>query len=637
MRPDSPAPGTRLSAGRVVPGPWLEVAVPLSLLTAVLYGGHLGDGYLSDDFLYLGWAEQGLGELLRHVTVDSDPQMLRPLPALAWLLDRFDHGAVLLHILALILHAVAGILVARIAWHRQRRHRWRSDYRNGDSLHGPLLFAALLIAFPLLVEPVVWLSSCPDRLATCAALFALERALAAAPRGGPLPWSAVAITTGLFLFALLSKESVLLLPAIALCVFPRATAWRPAIAWGAIAGAGVLARLIVFGSLGGYASPGGGTMPLAIDAQLFARNIFLQLPFRVLVPLKNAWASEAALAVAAMSALLLGVLATGVRRPKAVLTSLAAMILALLPAASVFSIDVDHENSRLLYFPAALLAALGARAFDLTSSRPRAAGLGLLVLWSACTWINGRAWGEAGREVRGTLDVLAKIEGRFAPGATILVAGHDTWRGAMTWRNGFTEAVRRAGLRRDLDWRAGTAALIGDPGRLGIDAFEISVEVDGRWIDRTACQRALWSTPARQVPPISFELTSGMIRPGMTRQLPWIDFDPKLVPPAGIGALAIVARQPLEQEVSGRLWWRGADERFHAERFRVTNSRAFRIAAGQTQSIVRLPGPLGIGQQLGLRFQLADPRHLEHIVELRGVEIPDSCRQSGNPAIRHES
>ncbi len=611
----------------------MQVSVPLSALVAVLYGNHLGDGYLSDDYLYLGWAEQGLGELLRHVTVDSAPRMLRPLPALTWLLDRFDHGAVLLHALALGLHALAGILVARIA-----RLRRRADGRGDDGWYGPLLFGALFVAFPLLVEPVIWLSSCPDRLATCAALFALERALTArgecASRSDPLPWSTVVLTSGLFFIALLSKESVLLLPAIAFCVFPRADAWRLMIAWGTVAGAGLIVRLMVFGDLGGYAAPGGGTMPLAIDIQLFARNLFLQLPFRVLVPLKNAWAWDAAPLVAAVSALLLGGIAVGVRRPGAVFTAFVAMILALLPAASIFSIDVDHENSRLFYFPVALLVALGAQAFGVTSRRWRAAACGLLLLWSICTWINGRAWSEAGKEVKRTLEVLAANEDRAAAGSTVLVAGHDTWRGAVVWRNGFTEAVRRAGLRRDLDWRLGTAALLDDPARLGIDAFEISVEDDGEWIDWTPCQQALQSAPAHLLVRTAPEPASGM-----TRQLPWIDLVAEPGAPTrgnaataevGIGAVAIVARASIDHDVSGRLWWRGVAGRvragrFFAERFRVTNSRSFRIAAGQTRSIVRLPRSLRGDRRLGLRLQLADPRHLDQIMELRGLETPDSC------------
>ncbi len=629
----------------------LQAAVLLSALAAALYGRHLGDGYLSDDYLYLAWAEQGLGELLRRVTVDSAPQMLRPLAALPWLAGRFEHGAVLLHALGLGLHALAGFLVARIAWLRGRD----GDRGRDGGWHGPLLFGALFVACPLLVEPVVWLSAGFDRFATCLALLALERTLAACPSPrtavSSVPWRTVATTSGLFLAALLSKESVLLLPLIALLAVPRPAVGRLAAAWGAVAAASLIVRLAVFGGLGGYAAPGGGSLPLAIDVQLFARNVCLQLPFRVLAPLKDAWAWDGAPALAALSALLLLGLALGARRPAAALAAFAATLLALLPAASIFSIDVDHENSRLLYFPAALFAALGARAFD-ASRRWRAAAVALLALWGACNWSNGSAWREAGQEVRTTLAVLAEIEHRAPAGTIVLVAGHDTWRGAPVWRNGFASAIRRAGLRRDLDWRLGTAALLADPARLegwpevraegadlrgqpsgtdglgqeaepkdrlsgaGTEAFEISVEPDRRWLDWTPCQQALNASPAGSPPAATLVPASGT-----SRQLPWVDLELDLAAKTRLGAVAIVARQPLDRELNGRLWWRSS-----GERFRVTHSRAFLIAAGRSRSIVRLPASLGTGQRLGLRLQLSDPRQLPQLLELRGLARPAACR-----------
>ena len=42
---------------------------------------------------------------------------------------------------------------------------------------------------------------------------------------------------------------------------------------------------------------------------------------------------------------------------------------------------------------------------------------------------------------------MRSIEGRFPAGATVLVAGHDTWHGAYLWRNGLAFAARREGLR----------------------------------------------------------------------------------------------------------------------------------------------------------------------------------------------
>ena len=76
-------------------------------------------------------------------------------------------------------------------------------------------------------------------------------------------------------------------------------------------------------------------------------------------------------------------------------------------------------------------------------------------LWGMATVSNGTAWYQAGKEVERTLATLETLEPRYPAGAIVLVDGHDTWRGAYVWRNGFINALRRAGLRADLDWRLG--------------------------------------------------------------------------------------------------------------------------------------------------------------------------------------
>src|ERR1700712_832496 len=81
------------------------------ILALGLFAGHLRDGYLSDDFLYVVWARRSLATLLAHLTITSYPQVLRPLPAFAWLLSRFDAGPLWLHVLALVIHGANSALV----------------------------------------------------------------------------------------------------------------------------------------------------------------------------------------------------------------------------------------------------------------------------------------------------------------------------------------------------------------------------------------------------------------------------------------------------------------------------------------------------------------------------------------------
>jgi hypothetical protein len=223
------------------------------------------------------------------------------------------------------------------------------------------------------------------------------------------------------------------------------------------------------------------------------------------------------------------------------------------------------------------------------------------------TMVNGTAWREAGREIERTLATLETIEPRFPAGSVVLIDGHDTWRGAYVWRNGFVNAVRRAGLRADLDWRLGTAALLDRPEELGTRAFEIEVPARGGWIDWTPCQTALQGAAA--------ELARAPVPAGgATSQLPWVEIGP--LAGAG-GAAALAARSPLAQPLDGRLWWRQG-----TGRFRVTDSMALRLAAGRAETRVRLPAGEG---PWSFRLELADPRRLAELAEIVLLARPPEC------------
>lgn len=574
----------KLPVFRSLPASKLDrFAVQLGLLLALswlLYGWLLGVGYLADDFLFLGWRADGLGTLLRRVTVDSQPQMLRPLPVLLWGLPG---GAALLHALSLSLHGLAGALVARLA------------IQQGAPAGAGLALGALFVAFPLSTEPVVWLSSSFDLWAT---VFALAALLLAGPT------SIVCLVV-----ALLCKESVVTLPAVALLLAPSQGRWRRAAIFGVVVAGYLAVRWAIFGGVGGYLDPEGRSLALAIDPWLFLRNVFLQLPYRVLTLLKGApW-----LWLAVSSAALLGTFAFALglhRRRAASVRALLAFLVVALPAASVFSIDVDHENARFVYLPLAVALGLLGGAV----ARP-ARGFGwvaaaLAGLWSMATVVNGTAWHQAGREIDRTLTTLEAIQPRFPSGSVVLVDGHDTWHGAYVWRNGFTNAVRRAGLRADLDWRLGTAALLARPEELGTRAFEIEVPAHGGWIDWAPCQTALQQTTG--------ELTRALLPAGgATSQLPWVEIGPLA---GGAGAVVLAARSPLDRALDGRLWWRQG-----TGRFRVTDSTALRIPAGSAETRVRLPAGSG---PWSFRLELADPRRLAELAELRLLSRPPACMGS---------
>ena len=126
-----------------------------------------------------------------------------------------------------------------------------------------------------------------------------------------------------------------------------------------------------------------------------------------------------------------------------------------------------------------------------------ASGAVLAGYWMIAAVLNGGHWSGASEAARQTLDTMKAFHSRFPPGSTVLVDAPDTYQGAYVFRNGLSEAAELVGLRRDLHWRRGTAALLG-PGAgrdLGVRVFEIGADRD--W---TACERALFTLPGPGTP-----------------------------------------------------------------------------------------------------------------------------------------
>jgi hypothetical protein len=569
----------------------LAVPATLGLLTLLIYGKHLGDGYLADDFLFLSWWRDGIGELLRRVTVDANPRVIRPLPALAWGLSELPGGAAVHHGLSLLVHAATAWMVVRLA------------RRGSGSAEVGWLAGALFVCFPLFTEPVIWLSAAPDLWACLLALAALDVAL----RTSPLPRRERGAAV-LFALSLLCKESTVTLPLVLLCFAPWQEIRRPFLALAAV-GLGYLGcRLLLFGGIGGYLGPDGRALALDVAPWRFVRNLTLQFPYRLLVPLKRAgdlapWLGLAAATVAAAA------VAGGRpwRRPRVLLRAAVATVLATLPVAAFFSVSYDHENGRMLYFPIAVLAAALAAAVPGPTVLLRAAALALTVLWSLATVANGRSWSEGGREVHQTLAVMRAAEPRFPAGATVLVAGHDTWHGAYVWRNGLAFAARLHGLRGDLHWTLGTAATIPRPRDLGRRVFEIGLAADGGERDWTSCQQALWTAPLE--PLGGFEISAKSRR---------LDTGPIILRrPSSNLAVEILAEPG--QRSGGSLRWRHAG----IGRFNVTDSRFFEIFPGNGRTVVRLPALSQPLTEIELRLETGAPAALR---EVQVVELPKICR-----------
>jgi len=609
-------------------------------LALALYGRHLGEGFLADDFLYAGWAREGAAALLAHTTWASSPQMIRPVPGLAWLASRLPAGAVILHGLSLALHTACAFLVVAVVRRARAQvpgdfRKVPGDWRPGDFRKVPgdlsgalaaLLAGLLFLVFPLFGEPVVWLSASFDLWASALALGALY--LAAGEENPSSVRGSALGAAGLFALALLSKEAVIALPLVLPLLFPWRRVRGAALATFAVAVVYVALRLAVFGGPGGYLDSAGRARALAAPAFQVVHVLALQIPARLAIPWKRPGPlgpAAALVSFALMGALALttgaaGDRAEGARRRLAKAARGAAIaLLALAPVLPILGVDADQEGARLLYFPVAVLAVAGGLAVRRVPRRSVLVAAALAIYWGAAVLWNGRSWTAASREVEGTITALRGLEARYPPGSLVFVSGHDVWQGAFVLRNGMTRAAELSGLRRDLRWYGGTVASTGAAvERLGIDLFAAGLDAAGRPRDWTACERALLAEPVASAALAAGELPAPP--PGADGEVvtPFARFATPAVAPAV--RLRVDCRPPAP--VALRLSWLPVDSR----RFTPTDSVGFLLGpAGPPEVALRLPAD---GRPLaGLALALSGPRDaLGCLRGFRVVEAPAICR-----------
>jgi hypothetical protein len=211
---DSPSPEAA--------GAHLAVAVAAILLGAAAYWRALGVGFLSDDYVLRSWVLAG------HLNwVDS--HLARPVALALWrVVFILGGGAASLHLVNVTLHVANTILAGRLA------------ARLGLGRAGVLVTSIVFLLWPTQIEPVVWSAGIFDVLSTTWMLGALLICV----REGPLVRTDVdvALVCALSVLALLTKESAVALPLLALIalLFLPSTgpaSRRPIVMFVAVAGA----------------------------------------------------------------------------------------------------------------------------------------------------------------------------------------------------------------------------------------------------------------------------------------------------------------------------------------------------------------------------------------------------------------
>lgn len=323
----------------------------------------------SDDFLAVHYASDGS----RALADFAGPQygaadvwsFWRPLVTASFWLDQQLGGPFppLSHISNVLAHAVSALLVAAI---------WRRFLTPAAAFFGALLWALL----PTHQGSICWAVGRVDSHTTVWCLLAVLLALRSVERGERHDWRLLAATAA----ALLSKESALVLPALATLAaaarlpagsgFVRALshtrgAW---IAWLVY----LPLRLWVLGRMGGYdaaaLAPADALRGMASAlAQLGAPLRWIGVPAD-LPGQPTLWLTAAALPAA------LGVLTAIARRPRLALAAALAYLVAVAPVAGFLAAADNPQTLRLQYLPSVALVGLVAAA------GPWFAGAGIVAL-----------------------------------------------------------------------------------------------------------------------------------------------------------------------------------------------------------------------------------------------------------------
>lgn len=400
--------------------PWLLAGFIAA--AALLYGNTVFLGMFSDDFAL---AQKALaGEWF------PQPSLVRPLPLVVWnLLLATTNSPAALHVLNVCLHGLNAALVCLLA------------VRIGLPLRGSIVAGVLFLTFPSSVEAVVWPAAVHDLIVTSCALGFLLLA------GRPVTMIRMVVGIVVLILALLSKESAVVIPLLAIVLWLDLESPRRTPGWPILLGG--IAVCIVYGSLrlalvtipDSYAQEPTRYLakeliarPIATLALPWTSAIFTSWP---VIPFLWVVTCVAGMATYAWRG-------NGVVVPQTIVRCLIAEIVAVLPVYSVLFITPDLENARYLYLSTAFwviaLVGLAGTSGRLTSS-PTYIFMGAVVVSVVGVQIHLTSWREAAR-LRERVLAAAEDVLKTAPCKSVSIGGApDSVRGAYVFRNGLSEAI----------------------------------------------------------------------------------------------------------------------------------------------------------------------------------------------------
>lgn len=424
----------------------LTLAILASLL---LYLPALSVGFLSDDWGYVYLAEHtAIFESLRFLWSPdiwgNGPGNYRPLQSIMTVLvwKPFLSAPWVLHILSMVLHGAASLLVGLLSLHL---------FKNKT---GALVAGFVFLTLPLNSEVVIWLASWNALLAILPLLAALILYARKQPVT-PKQYTAIGL---LVIVSLLAKEHALVFPLFLIGIdllLRRKVHSRSILMSVAIVALYFLIRFQVLHGLGGYQTATASSTHLSIS--LHTLLLYAKLPLMYVYNFFNSAATPAVVAIVArfLSVVALGAAVVyglrqedrrGYRWTQIFLLGILVYAAHLLGWNLVNPLDPHTEHSRILY-PASIWAAIlfGLLYQWVLRSRLKFLFLLYLIVLPVLAVYQTQPWIVAGRQSQQIQKQISAVLTRYEAGQTIVINNlPDQYRGAFIFRNGieFVVALR---------------------------------------------------------------------------------------------------------------------------------------------------------------------------------------------------